>query len=156
MCKVLKIPLEIAGFSDTHHNGATIPIHCLYKPFVQQTLTEEDLIARIGSSTAIMTGNPDGENILYAYNNLVKRKEKKRCLIVLSDGQPAASKGVRGLGRFTLQVIQEIEAEKKVDIYGLGLLSDSVASYYKNNSSVHTVGDIPEKLLDLIKRKVLA
>ena len=81
VCKVLQIPLEIAGFTDTHLGATVVPFHFIYKPFAQQSVTEEELLGRIGASTTSMSGNPDGENILYAYNNLLKRKEKKRCLI---------------------------------------------------------------------------
>ena len=60
-----------------------------------------------------------------------------------------------GIDRFTKQVIQEIENSKAVDIYGLGLMSDSVEYYYKANSVVEESKDIPTKLLELIERKIL-
>ena len=102
-----------------------------------------------------MYGNPDGENILWVHNRLVKRKEKKKLLIVMSDGSPAATKRYSGLHTFTEKVIKEIEVSKTVDIYGLGLASNAVQHYYKSNSVVHTPTQIPSKLLELIERKVL-
>jgi cobaltochelatase CobT len=102
-----------------------------------------------------MNGNPDGENILWAHDRLVKRKERKRLMIVMSDGCPAATKGSDGIEDFTHKVIKEIEASKKVEIYGLGLCSDSVEHYYKANSVVNNPQHIPVKLLELIERKIL-
>ena len=73
----------------------------------------------------------------------------------MSDGSPAASKGMNGLEKFTSRVIKEIEESKKVDIYGLGLLSSSVRSYYKAHSVVDNEEEIPSKLLELIEKKIL-
>jgi cobalamin biosynthesis protein CobT len=81
-----------------------------------------------------MSGNPDGENILWAYDRLAKRKERKKLLIVMSDGSPAASKGGYGITKYTEEVIREIEASKDIEIYGLGLCCDSVKHFYKSNS----------------------
>ena len=102
-----------------------------------------------------MYGNPDGENILWAHDRLIRRKEKKKLLIVMSDGSPAASKPSTGLESFTLKVIREIEASKNVDIYGLGLCSNSVDYFYKSRSVVNNPEDIPSKLLELIERKIV-
>ena len=102
-----------------------------------------------------MSGNPDGENILWAHDRLIKRKERKRVMIVMSDGSPAASKSSSGLGQFTDKVIKEIERSKVVDIYGLGLCSNSVESYYTANSVVDNPADIPSKLIELIERKII-
>jgi cobalamin biosynthesis protein CobT len=73
----------------------------------------------------------------------------------MSDGSPAASKSSVGLGDFTLKVIREIEASKNIDIYGLGLCSDSVEYFYKSHSVVNNPEDIPSKLLELIERKIV-
>ena len=156
VCQVLGVAVEIAGFTDIINSDIEkhAPLHYLYKPFNTAMVREEELLRYIGASSTHMTGNPDGENILYAYYRLVKRKEKKKLLIVMSDGQPAASGTGRGLGGFTSKVIEEIEKLKKVDIYGLGLLSKDVTRYYKNHSVVNNVAEIPIKLLELIERKL--
>lgn len=151
--QVLQVPLEILGFTDTYV-GTCPPVMYVYKPFIQPKLSEEELVKNIGASSASMLGNPDGESILWAYDRLLKRREKKRLLIVMSDGQPAASRGNTGLSELTLKVIEEIEQQKKVEIYGLGLCSSSVNDFYKDNSVVSNAADIPQKLLELIERKL--
>ena len=154
VCQVLQIPIEIAGFTDVFNEGEPAPLHFLYKTFNSPHVADDKLISRIGCSSTHMCGNPDGENILFAYNRLIARREKKRLLIVMSDGQPAASKGSTGLGSFTLAAIQEIEARKQIDIYGLGLLSPAVTEFYKSHSVVESVESIPQMLLQLIERKL--
>ena len=154
---VLKVPVEILGFTDMHSGSTDMfhPISYVYKSFAALRVSNEDLIKNIGASSAHMTGNPDGDSILWAYDRLVRRKEKKRLLIVMSDGQPSASRHCGGLAPYTKQVIQEIEKNKRVEIYGLGLCDESVFKYYKHCSTVNTPEEIPTKLLELIERKLL-
>ena len=157
VCSTLNIPLEILGFTD----GAAVgfgepkPLMFIYKSFGDLRVNEDSLKEYFALSSNFMVGNPDGENILWAFDRLNKRKEKKKLLIVMSDGSPAASKSSRGLEEFTDKVIKEIEASKSVDIYGLGLCSDSVQYYYKAHSVVQEPQEIPNKLIELIERKIL-
>jgi len=156
VCSTLTVPIEILGFTDGRDPKSDVsPMMFIYKSFSNLKVNTEDLTKYFATSSNFMSGNPDGENILWAYDRLLKRKEKKRILIVMSDGSPAASKSSYGLERFTLKVIKEIEAAKKVSIYGLGLCSKSVCDYYKANSVINDPNEIPSKLISLIESKVL-
>ena len=156
VCSIINVPLEIIGFTDGYSSGdEVVPVVYVYKSFSDLRVSNENIIEYFCKSSAFMEGNPDGENILWAHDRLVKRKEKKKLLIVMSDGEPAASKSSNGLEAFTLKVIREIENSKQVDIYGLGLLSYSVLKYYRAHSVVTEVSQIPSKLLELIERKIL-
>jgi Cobalamin biosynthesis protein CobT VWA domain len=159
VCSVLNIPVEIVGFSDDYNPSylsSYVPTMFIYKNFGDKRIADEQLKEYFSMSSPHMHGNPDGENIVWAYERLIKRKEKKKLLIVMSDGSPAASKSSIGLSEFTQKVINEIEASKVVDIYGLGLCSNSVDYYYNASSVVNKPEEIPNKLLELIERKVLA
>ena len=157
VCSTLNIPVEIIGFTDdTLRDGSGInPVMYVYKNFSDHSVSTEDLKKFYGMSSRVMQGNPDAENILWAHHRLAQRKEKKRLLIVMSDGSPAASKGGSGIGKYTEEVIKEIEASKDIEIYGLGLCCDSVKHYYKAHSVVNDPQEIPSKLLELIERKIL-
>ena len=157
VCSTLNIPLEIIGFTDGYSStfGGIKPIMYVYKSFSDLKVSSDSLREYFAYSSNHMSGNPDGENILWAYDRLAKRKERKKLLIVMSDGSPAASKSCMGIGEFTHKVIEEIEASKSVDIYGLGLCSDSVQYYYKAHSVVSKPEEIPSKLIELIERKIV-
>lgn len=158
VCSTLNLPLEIVGFTDGKLNAYTgwVPVMYVYKSFSDLKVSSDQIQNYFQKSSSFMVGNPDGENILWAHDRLIKRKEKKKLLIVMSDGSPAASKGdSSGIGRFTHKVIEEIEQAKIVDIYGLGLCSPSVKSYYKSHSIVNNPEEIPSKLLELIERKII-
>jgi uncharacterized protein with von Willebrand factor type A (vWA) domain len=157
VCSTLNIPLEIIGFTDGYDSHSKVaPVMFVYKSFSDLKVSENVLVENFSSSSRFMQGNPDGENILWTHDRLIKRKEKKKILVVMSDGSPAASKSSFGLEGFTQKVIEEIQQGKKVDIYGLGLCSDSVKHYYKANDIVSKPEEIPSKLLSLIERKVLS
>ena len=157
VCSTLNIPLEIIGFTDGYTSYSSVaPIMFVYKAFSDLKVSEDTLIHDFSTSSRYMFGNPDGENILWTHDRLIKRKEKKKIMVVMSDGSPAASKSSWGLEGFTKKVIREIEGGRKVDIYGLGLCSDSVKHYYKAHDVVSIPQEIPSKLLSLIERKVLS
>ena len=155
VCSTLNIPIEILGFTDGPTFGGHVPVMFIYKGFNDLKMDEDHLKNYFALSSNHMIGNPDGENILWAHDRLIKRKEKKKILVVMSDGSPAASKGGSDISGFTHKVIQEIEKFKSVDIYGLGLCSDSVEYYYKSHSVVRKPDEIPSKLLELIERKII-
>ena len=156
VCSTLNIPVEILGFTDGYTPGMDIaPVMFVYKNFSDLRIDNERIKKCFSMSSLFMYGNPDGENILWAHDRLIKRKEKKKLMIVMSDGSPAASKSSVGLENFTLKAIQEIEASRNVDIYGLGLCSNAVEYFYKSRSVVNNPEDIPSKLLELIERKIV-
>jgi cobalamin biosynthesis protein CobT len=156
VCSTLGIPLEVLGFTDGYTKTHDIvPFMYIYKAFSDLKVSEDVMTTSFAKSSNFMNGNPDGENILWAHDRLVKRKERKRLMIVMSDGAPAASKSSVGLEAFTLQAIQEIEKSKKIDIYGLGLCSKSVEHYYKRHDVVSKPQEIPSKLLELIEKRIL-
>jgi cobalamin biosynthesis protein CobT len=155
VCTTLNIPLEILGFTDGYYRHSIQPIMFVYKNFSDFKVSSDSLKKYFSLSSIHMNGNPDGENILWSHDRLIKRKEKKKIMIVMSDGSPAASKGAVGLSGFTKKVINEIEIAKVVDIYGLGLLSTSVTHFYKAHDVVNTPEQIPSKLVSLIERKIL-
>ena len=156
VCSTLNIPLEVTGFSDDYNLSYTVaPSMFVYKAFTDLKVSHEDMIKYFSQSSRHMNGNPDGENIIWAHDRLIKRKEKKKLLVVMSDGCPAASKSSEGIEGFTLKVIREIENSKRVDIYGLGLCSNSVRDYYRAHSIVNAPQDIPHKLLELIEKRIL-
>jgi cobalamin biosynthesis protein CobT len=155
VCSTLNIPLEIIGFTDGYSKSEVVPVMFVYKAFSDLRVSSSDLINYFAQSSFHMAGNPDGENIVWTHDRLIKRKERKKLLIVMSDGSPAASKSSSGLERFTIKVIKEIEKAKVVSIYGLGLCSSSVEEYYVANSVVNNPETIPTNLLTLIEKKII-
>jgi Cobalamin biosynthesis protein CobT VWA domain/Streptomycin adenylyltransferase len=144
----LGVPVEIAGFTEDY-NG---PIHCLFKRF-DTKCEAAHLRDRILEGTRHMEENADGDSVLFAYSRLKGRKEKKKLLIVLSDGQPAAHRG-SGIHGFTKKVVKAIENEGRVDIYGLGIMSNAVKQFYKQFSVIEDSSELEVALLTILKNKL--
>ena len=155
VCGTLNIPLEILGFTDGYAGHEIAPVMFIYKSFNDLKVSTDQIKDYFALSSAYMIGNPDGENILWANDRLIRRKEKKKLMIVMSDGSPAASKSSYGVEAFTLKVIKEIEDLKKINIYGLGLCATAVTEYYKANSVVWNPAQIPSTLLSLIEKRII-
>lgn len=144
----LGVPVEIAGFTEQNSG----PVHYLFKRF--DTKCEcEHLKARILEGTRHMEENADGDSILFAYNRLKGRKEKKKLLIVLSDGSPAAHRGT-GIHKFTGQVVKAIQKEKLVDIYGIGIISTAVKQFYRQYTVIKDSSELETALLTVLKTKL--
>lgn len=149
----LNIPVEIVGFTDSYSTASPICM-IVHKDFNTKR-NEEELINSFFTAAHYMHGNPDGECILWAYDRLKARKEKKKILIVFSDGAPAASRPQSGIFTFTKQVIGEIEKEKIVDIYGIGIEDESVKKLYTHQCTIKNSSQISTSLLKVIEEKLL-
>ena len=134
----LKLPLEILTFTEHQadlglgdRRGEHVPLIGLYKYF-DRPVTEHALYSRLRKAAECQGQNGDADAISIAYHRLMKRPEKLKVLIVLSDGSPASSKHGDSMSA-TKNVVGEIEKEGRVKIVGLGIQDDNVTMIYKNN-----------------------
>jgi len=155
-CKLLNeaistihIPLEIVGFDFSY----TAPRHALWKGF-DKPVNSDELVSRVVDSTdQMMSGNSDGESILWAYQRLIKRKEKRKLLIVLSDGSPAGGRG--DTAAHTSDVINSIQETGAVELYGIGIEDHNVERFYKDRAVINHASELEGALLKVIEKKIL-
>lgn len=93
--------------------------------------------------------NIDGESLLYEVDRIMKQPEKRKVIIVLSDGQPA---GAFNVGPHLAYVTDKIQREKQVELVGIGILDDSVRDYYKNYFVLDKVDDLPKRVMNELRR----
>lgn len=148
------VRLEVAGFTELSEQSL---IHDVWTPFGQR-FNRERVMEGMGRMAENMANNADGENILYAYHRLKQQKEARKILIVLNDGQPAAS-GPKGatmdIGRFTKNVTETIEKDKGVLLVGLGIEGHNPKGFYKNAYCVDYGQALEPVLLNIVKDAVL-
>ena len=147
--KELDIPLTIQSFTDQHDC-----IQYINKEFDSE-ITEEELLKSFATVYNDMHSNADGDNIQYSAGELLKRKEQKKILIVLSDGQPAHSSGEGDIYGWTKEVVSKIEEEGDIEIYGIGIMDDTVEFIYKEYKVINSASDIETTLIELLKDHVL-
>lgn len=98
----------------------------------------------------ILKENIDGEALVWAWNRIARRPEKRRILMVISDGAPVddstlASNAGNILERDLHNVIGWIEARRDVELTAIGIGHD-VGRYYKKAITIADAGELGRAL----------
>ena len=141
------VPTEVIAFTDDRQ-----VINVVHKEF-SSSIDNDDLAKQFKIASQWMGGNSDGESIMWCAERLLARKEKKKIMIVLSDGYPSGS-GHGDIRSYTKKVIQTLE--KIVDVHGIGIQSNAVTDYYSSNSVINDSSQLENELLSVLKNRVLS
>ncbi len=95
-----------------------------------------------------MGGNIDGESLEYAAIRLSKRPEKRKVIIVLSDGFPAGAQG----DDEHLKLMVEQLTRQGFDLVGIGIKSAAVARFYDNFLILNSVEELPKAVMGELKK----
>jgi hypothetical protein len=105
--------------------------------------------------------NNDGYAIWKTTKELLKRPEKNKIMIVLSDGEPTPGHGLcpdNGRKYEDYDLTNEVkDAEKNgIKIYSIGIQSDYVKRYYRDDMTtvIRDVNELPKVLFDILKKNV--
>ena len=90
--------------------------------------------------------------MLQAYDRLSARPEKRKVMMVLSDGWPAAD----GYGheQHLLEVCRDIEASD-VELVGIGIQSDAVERFYSKHVVVNDIKDLEGEVMNQLSKLLL-
>lgn len=102
-----------------------------------------------GRAICAITGaaaNRDGEAVLWASKRLAARPETRKILIVGSDGQPAGSRHGQTERDYLREVVQRAIAAG-LEVYGIGIMDDSVADYYPTYVVIESADDLPRAVM---------
>lgn len=141
--RVLHVPIKIAAFSSF---GET-PVIGMMKDW-NEVVSADKMAERYHKFSGYMSGNNDADVVLWAYRDLLTRKEKRKVLIVCSDGSPAD-----GIGDpvFALKsVVEQITKEGRVDLYGLGIMDTNVKRFYPKHVVIRDSSELESALVDLM------
>ena len=147
-CTQVNIPLYVMGFTaDTMGYDAVHYHYVRWKNNNSQRYSLMNIQARYD--------NFDGYSIRYATRILEKRPERKKLLVVVSDGQPAANRyrgSVAGIADTKEAVRQGIQ--KNIIVHGIAIGSDVdvLKEMYGVNFTQHS--DLSKLLLDFISTVV--
>tara|TARA_Y100001970_G_scaffold287904_1_gene413731 strand:+ start:2242 stop:4014 length:1773 start_codon:yes stop_codon:yes gene_type:complete len=100
----------------------------------------------------ILKENIDGEALQWANNRLIKRSEKRKILVVISDGAPVDDSTLsvnpgNYLEKNLRDVIKNIETKKEVELIAIGIGHD-VSRYYSKAVTIMDVDQLGEVLLN--------
>jgi cobalamin biosynthesis protein CobT len=100
--------------------------------------------------------NSDGEAVLNAFDRLRNRPEKRKVMIVFSDGQPISG-GDYGWGAFNQHlrdVVRDI-TDAGVDLIGVGICDDNVSRFYPQYVVVNDVDDLAGQSIDMMAKALM-
>ena len=100
----------------------------------------------------ILKENVDGEALLWAFNRISSRYEKRKVLIVISDGAPVDDSTLsvnpgNYLEKNLRDTINNIEEKSNIDLVAIGIGHD-VSRYYKKAVTIMDVDQLGEVLLN--------
>lgn len=121
----------------------------IYKSFDDRLdVTVKSRIAYAMSAQQGLAGNIDGESIRIAANRLHTRREKRKVMIVLSDGQPAGS---YRSGEHLRATVNQLKVEG-IETVGIGIMDASVSAYYDNHVVLRNLLDLPGQVMNELKK----
>ena len=89
--------------------------------------------------------NSDGDGLLEQYRRLNKRREKRKVMMVLSDGEPACGHNEASHLRRVTRMIQD---ERKVELVGIGIMDESVTHFYEKHAVCKRLSDLSTTVMD--------
>ncbi len=100
----------------------------------------------------ILKENVDGEALLWAYQRLLNRQEKRKILVVISDGAPVDDSTLsvnpgNYLEKNLRDIISDVENNKNVELIAIGIGHD-VSRYYSKAVTIMDVDQLGEVLLN--------
>ena len=141
--------------------GTNVDLYDSFSPLVKIRYKEfGDKLSRVKGSLGGITEtfgncaeyNVDGLSVDQSGRELLRRPEKRKVLMVLSDGQPADGRmsKVRGkghsyqshLGSVVLSLMSD-----GIDVFGIGIESDAVSDYYPKYAILNNLNDLESKVI---------
>jgi cobalamin biosynthesis protein CobT len=107
-----------------------------------------------GNSGVTMIQNEDSKHVKLALTRLSARPERVKALFVFSDGMPAfhSHAGTGGSCNNLKYYGLNAKARYGVDIYSIGILSDSVSRFYPNYKVVNKIEELPNALFEFLRK----
>jgi cobalamin biosynthesis protein CobT len=142
---------------DSYYDIRIDPIYMpVYKDFGERFGLEQKrrISAAQDMNTVELGNNIDGTSVLYAANRLLARREKRKLMIVFSDGQPAGSSEMGILRTHLRWVVGEIE-KAGIEAIGVGIKSEAVKEFYPKHFVVNDLAELPGKVLGELRQFLL-
>lgn len=127
-------------------------MHIVYKSADEAALSDERWRAMLNPD--VLRENVDGEAILWAANRLKLRPEKRKILLVISDGASVddstlMQNGPSYLERHLVGVINEIEENSDIDLAAIGI-GHAVDRYYRQSVTIANAAELPKAMQALL------
>jgi len=123
------------------HANLLLPMYAVFKHF-------DSALGGLGGMTGVHE-NLDGEAVLWAARRLVERHEPRKVMFVLSDGVPAGSRSSEQGARYLRECVEQM-IENGIEVYAIGIKTESVKNYYPRHVVVNDLKDLATTALDAL------
>lgn len=139
------IPVKVAGYTNDMYIVEHYTVKDWHEPVNPDTMAHNFACIDLGD-------NSDGDNLMQAYRELKARNNKRQILIVLSDGSPATFRHGDAY-TYLKEVCKQLE--QVIELYGIGIETDSVRDYYSNYCVINNASEIESTLCDVVSNYLL-
>lgn len=131
--------------------------HIIYKSF-NQKFKSSQINLGLMLKEGMLKENIDGEALLFAKARLSNQFDKKKILMVISDGMPVddsttVANDEEILSSHLHHVIKNIEKRTDIKIIGVGILHD-VKEFYKNYITIKNLEELGDVMIEKIVEKL--
>lgn len=144
--KGLRIPVEVLG----HTTGLGLEMYEI-KKFNEhvdgKTVAERLLRTR-------MSGNADGDALMFAAERLAKRTEKRRILVMIADGQPTDAYEWCDASEVLHVAVSEV-GRMGLELYGIGIGYPDINKWIPNSTYISDRDEVTPVLLETCQKFVL-
>ena len=148
----LKTPVKISAFTErtSFSNGERLEDYII-KDYSEHR-SRAQIINDFSRVSNKLHQNADGDSLMVAYRDIMARPEKRKIIIVLSDGNPCCDRPGNAADHLT-DVVEYVG--RSVELYGIGIETRAVERFYPECEVLSSVNELEQSLLNLIKRKFL-
>lgn len=140
------VPFEVLGFTDSS-SSAIIPV---FKSFTSPWVPSNAVCA-FGNMAWHLNGNPDAVAVDVAGARLAQRNNKRRVMIVLSDGMPAS---FLPDGAAALKAAVSRAVDAGIEVFGIGINSTAVERFYDHRVVVKDYNTLSSVLLNVLDKQL--
>lgn len=108
-----------------------------------------------GGSRVNLIQNEDSKHVMLALQRLSARPERVKSLFVFSDGVPAyCSRNPRASYDNLKYYGHNAKSKYGVDVYSIGIQSNSVQNFYKDYKVVQNIQELPNALFEFLRKAI--
>jgi cobaltochelatase CobT len=127
--------------------------HIIYKHF-SQNFKQAKVNLGLMLKEGILKENIDGEALLFARGRLMQQSEKRKILLVISDGTPVDDSTLSTNDGDILPdhlhfVINKIEKQSKIEVVGIGI-GHEIGDFYRNSISIKNLDELGDAMIKKI------
>jgi nitric oxide reductase activation protein len=91
---------------------------------------------------------------MWAKNNLLARRENRKLMLVITDGQPnSKSLYDAGASKFALDAIK-MSQKSGIEMFGIGIDLDSIADFFEHHIVIRDIASLPQQLFKMLQKNI--